>query len=830
MPPTLIHMLTPAKEGLMKKILAINIDTITLNIVSSLLSEHTTDFEILTAEKVGELDDIAGKIKVDIALIDLVKPTPADIDVLKFVAQSHSRLPLMVMTAFETGEIETALKAIGPVRYFEKPVDFKTLADRLFDEMKSGVGGAIHGISLASFLQMSEMERTSCTLRIKTEDKKGHLFLVKGALIAAETDSLSGEEAVFEILSWSSPSIEIENAVPDRKKEITVPLMTLLMEGLKRKDEKAGKNPKKGKIAIQKAAGIPVTPAGEKLELEAAATEGPQDKAAKKKPTKEQKDAPPPDEEAQPAALETLEQLRASGKITDASKVLRRKRRISLTFKIVVVILVLLILACLWFFEARPWLVKHQYEQALTEVQKAGALEKKLAALDAYITTHPDSPYRSAAEKQKLNVAREMEIQAFDTTLQQAAGIPIDSTFEEKALALYNGFLEKYPESVYAEEIRKRIADIPAIMKDAEYGRLQQIPKNDFSARIAAYKAYIEAYPKGENTQNVRRMLSDLGEDFYAHIVKSRADCDNEKNRESCIKLCKYFTRHFPNHPRTAAVEHSQALMEGQAALEILMKKVKEAGSNTMAVKGLYQDFLKTNPDSPVRKTVAARLAAIETVEGQKKEWEQTLAYIQDSRNSIFDRTARMRRYVEANPSPAYRKDAQELLAWLEAEEAKVLQTLQQQQSLMEQQQEKQEQLERMRGEIRKKLSATKGRYLERPADCIFDTQTKLTWAMLDSSAMAEQCMDYKTAAMYVKNLKTGGYADWRLPKPNELLVIYNDRPAFPAAGAPWYWTSEVFSAAWHQKVNTVKRTAEGTWEKAEMDLEQCGAVRAVRP
>lgn len=809
----------------MKKILAISIDTITLNIVSSLLSEHTTDFEILTADKIGELDDIAGKIKIDIALIDLVKPSPADIEVLKFVAQSHSRLPLMVMTAFETGEIETALKAIGPVRYFEKPVDFKALADRLFDEMESGVGGAIHGISLASFLQMSEMERTSCTLRIKTEEKKGHLFLVKGALIAAETDSLTGEEAVFEILSWSSPSIEIENAVPDRKKEITAPLMTLLMEGLKRKDEKAGKKPKKGKIAIQKAASIPMTPAEAKLELEAAATEEPGDKAAKKK-----KGAPSPDDEPQRAALEAVEQLKASGKITDASKVLRRKRQISLTFKILVAILGLLILGCLWFFEARPWLVKRQYEQALTAVQKADTLEKKLAALNAYIAAHPESPYKSAAEKQKLDVANEMEIQDFDATLQKTSDLPIDDTFEENALAIYNEFLENYPESVYTEEIKKRIADIPVIMKDAEYGKLKQIPKNDFSARITAYKAYIEAYPKGENTQSVRRMLTDLGEDLYAHIVKSQADYDNEKNWESCIKLCKYFTRHFPDHGRTAAVERLQALMEGQTAMADLTKKVKDAGMNTAAVKKLYQDFLKTYPDSPVKGTVTARLTAIETGERQKMEWEQTLAYIKDSRNSIFDRTARMRRYVEATPPQAYRKDAQELLAWLEKEKTKAIQARQQQQSLKEQQQQKQEQLERMRVEIRKKLPATQGRYVERPADCIFDTQTKLTWTMLDSSALAEQCMDYKTAATYVKGLKTGGYTDWRLPKPSELLVIYNDRPAFPAAGAPWYWTSEVFSAAWHQKVNTVKQTAEGAWEKAEMDLEQCGAVRAVRP
>ncbi|MFZ5564927.1 MAG: hypothetical protein ACOZBW_12830, partial [Thermodesulfobacteriota bacterium] len=60
----------------MKKLLAVSIDTITLNIISSLLTEHTTDFEILTTDKVGELHEIASKLKVDIALIDLLKPSP----------------------------------------------------------------------------------------------------------------------------------------------------------------------------------------------------------------------------------------------------------------------------------------------------------------------------------------------------------------------------------------------------------------------------------------------------------------------------------------------------------------------------------------------------------------------------------------------------------------------------------------------------------------------------------------------------------------------------------------------------------------------------------
>lgn len=815
----------------MKKLLAVNIDTITLNIVSSLLTEHTTNFEILTTDKVGELDEIAGKIKVDIALIDLVKPTPADIEVLKFVSKSHPRLPLMVMTAFETGEIETALKSIGPVRYFEKPVDFKVLAAKLFDEIESSVGGTIQGISLASFLQMSEMERSSCTLRVKAGEKKGFLFLVKGSLIAAEVDALKGEDAVFEILSWESPTIEIENAAPARQKNISAPLMTLLMEGLKRKDEKAGKKPKKTKIAIQKAKSVPATPAGEKLELETAKPEEKAEetgeKATKKKDA--EKEAPVPDDETQKAAAEQIEQLKASGKITDASKVIKRKRRISQTFKVLVAVLSLLILGCVWLFEIKPWLAKREYNQAMASVKKAGPLKEKMAVLEAFISAHPDEPYTSMAQQQKLSLAKETAMQEFDALLQKVSDLPIDGAFETQAMALYNAYLQAYPDSPNAEEIQKRIADIPAIMKDAEYGKLKQIPRNDFSARISAYKTYIDTYPDGENTRSVRQMLTDLGEDLYTHILKTKTACDSKKEWEECIKVCKYFILHFPDHSRAAEVARLQTVMEDSIAFEALLKEVKTAGEGSAAAKALYVDFLKAHPNSPIRKTVEARLATITTSDRQQKEWEQILAYVQNNDKSIFDRTGRMRSYVAGNPPQAYRKEAQELLAWLEKEEAKALKSQQQQQSAEVQQRQKQQQLERLRAEIREKLAATNNRYVERPADCIFDTQTRLTWCMLDSSVMTDQCMTYATAAEYVKKLRTGGYSDWRLPKPSELLVIYNDRPAFPTTDAPWYWTSEVFSAAWHERVNTVKRTGTGTWEKAETDLQQCGAVRAVR-
>ena len=76
----------------------------------------------------------------------------------------------------------------------------------------SGVGGQLHGISLDSFLQMAQMEKTTCTLSVKKGGNLGFMYLLKGELIDAETGDVSGKEAACEIISWSNAIIEIENS------------------------------------------------------------------------------------------------------------------------------------------------------------------------------------------------------------------------------------------------------------------------------------------------------------------------------------------------------------------------------------------------------------------------------------------------------------------------------------------------------------------------------------------------------------------------------------------------------------------------------------------
>ena len=104
-------------------------------------------------------------------------------------------------------------------------------------EAVSDIGGQIHGISLPSFLQMSEMEGATYTLKVASGDRVGYLYLDGGSLIAAQYEDQNGSAAAYRIISWDNAAIQIETADADREREIHEPLMHVMMESLKIKDE-----------------------------------------------------------------------------------------------------------------------------------------------------------------------------------------------------------------------------------------------------------------------------------------------------------------------------------------------------------------------------------------------------------------------------------------------------------------------------------------------------------------------------------------------------------------------------------------------------------------
>lgn len=104
--------------------------------------------------------------------------------------------------------------------------------------MKQRVKGRVENLTLASFLQLLEMERKTCSLAVSSLDHRGLLYVREGHLVGAETAGLKGQPAALEIVTWENADIEISDHLPLFEPEIEATLRFLLMEGMRLKDER----------------------------------------------------------------------------------------------------------------------------------------------------------------------------------------------------------------------------------------------------------------------------------------------------------------------------------------------------------------------------------------------------------------------------------------------------------------------------------------------------------------------------------------------------------------------------------------------------------------
>jgi YesN/AraC family two-component response regulator len=225
-----------------KNVLIVDDDAVTRGLLSRVLKPHSADFKISTANNGKEAIDIIIADKIDLVITDIQMPEMDGLQLLSYISSNHPEIPVFVMTAFETPEIKSKINAIGSSQYFEKPLNMDTLTDCILEEINAGAEGKISGISLASFMQLVEMEKKTCTLTITFRNKQGHMYFKKGELISAVTGDLKNEKAAYEMISWDKAAIDIIEVCKKNIKEIKLPLINILMEGLKTKDEKDAKN------------------------------------------------------------------------------------------------------------------------------------------------------------------------------------------------------------------------------------------------------------------------------------------------------------------------------------------------------------------------------------------------------------------------------------------------------------------------------------------------------------------------------------------------------------------------------------------------------------
>ncbi len=192
-----------------------------------------------------------GENEVSLLITDQNLPGMSGVELVNFVDKKYPAIPIILITAYGTPKLKDHAINTGAIKFFNKPLNLK----KMIKEIKKGLKlsredlTSIRKMSLATVLELISMEKKNASVVVKDRetDRNGRIWFKEGNLIDAEIDSLEGIEAIFEMLPFGNVDIVIREREHDRITISDVSLEYVLLEGMKRVDEKEVKKKMKKK-------------------------------------------------------------------------------------------------------------------------------------------------------------------------------------------------------------------------------------------------------------------------------------------------------------------------------------------------------------------------------------------------------------------------------------------------------------------------------------------------------------------------------------------------------------------------------------------------------
>jgi CheY-like chemotaxis protein/predicted regulator of Ras-like GTPase activity (Roadblock/LC7/MglB family) len=228
----------------MKKVLIVDDEKSLLLSIRAGFEAYKDRFHLFTAENGKKAIIILESNSIDLVVTDIRMPEMDGFELLVYMNTRFPSIPVLIMSAYGTREIQGKFESIGIIGFLDKPVDFDDLVKSIDEGLKlTSQAGTMTGFSVGSFLQLIEMEEKTCLLEVSARGKKGLFYFDHGILFDAVSGRLIGEEAAIEMIMWNQVSLSFKG-LPDKKimRRINSELMPIMMEASRRKDEKLQEN------------------------------------------------------------------------------------------------------------------------------------------------------------------------------------------------------------------------------------------------------------------------------------------------------------------------------------------------------------------------------------------------------------------------------------------------------------------------------------------------------------------------------------------------------------------------------------------------------------
>jgi DNA-binding response OmpR family regulator/predicted regulator of Ras-like GTPase activity (Roadblock/LC7/MglB family) len=199
-------------------------------------------FEVRGTTNGAEAITLYKEENFDLTLTDLRMPEVDGLQVLAAIRAYDPSASVITITAYGTKENVVEAMRLGASEFLEKPLNTKTLIATVHRVLEQRNGTTVRGnlrtLSLPSIVQINCEERHKAHLQLKRRGQEGSIYFAEGDVVHAELGSRVGEEAVYELLNWEEGSFELEEGVPTPERTINVGWSGLLLEGMRRIDER----------------------------------------------------------------------------------------------------------------------------------------------------------------------------------------------------------------------------------------------------------------------------------------------------------------------------------------------------------------------------------------------------------------------------------------------------------------------------------------------------------------------------------------------------------------------------------------------------------------
>jgi len=183
-----------------------------------------------------------GKHPISLLITDQKLPGMSGLELVNLVDKKYPAIPIILITAYGTPKLKDHAMNRGAIKFVDKPIDLKEMIREVEKglELSGDELTSIRKMSLATVLELISMEKKTASVVVKSRktNKSGRIWFKEGSLIDAEADNIEGIEAVFEMLSFGDVDIVVREREHDRITISGVSLEYVLLEGMKRLDEK----------------------------------------------------------------------------------------------------------------------------------------------------------------------------------------------------------------------------------------------------------------------------------------------------------------------------------------------------------------------------------------------------------------------------------------------------------------------------------------------------------------------------------------------------------------------------------------------------------------